>query len=383
MMLRRVLCLLSAAGLLALLLLTLTGLFFRPLVAYTMRPAAAFDSATVPAAPNYADAAAWSALPGREDAADVALPDLPPVAERSAPADVFYVHPTTYIGSGWNGPIDDARLNMDTDRVATRIQASAFNGCCAIYAPRYRQANGTAFIRPLPGREQALELAYSDVAAAFHHYLQHQSQGRPFILAGHSQGAMLAYRLLVQEISRQPLRGRLVAAYLVGGAISLDDLARDAPDVPVCAAPQQTGCVVGWNARGPRYVPGGFEMTPPRPSAAERGGTAVRLCVNPLTFLADGAAAPAEANQGALFWDAPAPAVLPRFASAACKDGTLVVFEVGKPPRDFMSRLLDYALGPENYHPIEYQLFYVNLRNNAKLRVESYRRQRQTGAFPQ
>jgi hypothetical protein len=30
-------------------------------------------------------------------------------------------------------------------------------------------------------------------------------------------------------------------------------------------------------------------------------------------------------------------------------------------------------MGPENYHPIEYQLYYVNLRKNAVRRVEAYR----------
>jgi hypothetical protein len=66
----------------------------------------------------------------------------------NAEADVFYIHPTSYVGRGWNASTHDAELNDATDRVATGIQASAFNGCCAVYAPRYRQANGTAFYRP-------------------------------------------------------------------------------------------------------------------------------------------------------------------------------------------------------------------------------------------
>ena len=41
----------------------------------------------------------------------------------------------------------------------------------------------------LPGREDALELAYTDIEAAFEHYLAEYNNGRPFIIAGHSQGA--------------------------------------------------------------------------------------------------------------------------------------------------------------------------------------------------
>jgi hypothetical protein len=37
-----------------------------------------------------------------------------------------------------------------------------------------------------------------------------------------------------------------------------------------------------------------------------------------------------------------------------------------------MSKLLDHALGPENYYPIEYQIFYLSLRRNAQTRVVAY-----------
>ena len=36
--------------------------------------------------------------------------------------------------------------------------------------------------------------------------------------------------------------------------------------------------------------------------------------------------------------------------------------------------MLDFVIGPENYHPIEYQLYYMNLRRNAEERVGAYLR---------
>jgi hypothetical protein len=57
------------------------------------RPAAPFDLAALPPAPDYADPARWSALPGREDAADAAVATL--AAAQSPTADVFYIHPTS------------------------------------------------------------------------------------------------------------------------------------------------------------------------------------------------------------------------------------------------------------------------------------------------
>src|SRR5690606_2347972 len=124
------------------------------------------------------------------------------------------------------------------------VQAPAFNGCCAIYAPRYRQANGTAFFAPSPDGERALDLAYADVRRAFQAFQARRGAARPFVLAGHSQGAVLGERLLVEEIAGTPLRDQLVYAVLPGGAVTVEGLRERAPDVPPCAAPDQVGCVV-------------------------------------------------------------------------------------------------------------------------------------------
>lgn len=343
------------------------GLFFNSIVRAITRPGAPFDAKALPAAPDYANPATWSALPDRQDAADVTVLGLPGVDQGKAPADVFYVHPTTYIGNKWNGPIDDAALNEATDRVATRLQASAWNVCCAIYAPRYRQANTNTFTQPSDDGDRALDIAYGDVATAFRYFVAHHHRDRPFFLAAHSQGTLMAERLLREEIAGKPLRAKLIAAYLIGLPIPVAGLSSD---TPICTTPAQTGCVVSWNARGPQFVPGEFEFRRHNPSPQIASSAVV--CVNPLSFLADEAELPASANEGALFFDAKEPAVLRGFASARCQHGTLITRLQGTPPRDFMSRLLDRAIGPGNYHPIEYQLFYVNLRQNAQARLAAF-----------
>ena len=66
-----------------------------------------------------------------------------------------------------------------------------FNACCAVYAPRYRQANGRAFTHPDAKGQPALDLAYSDVERAFERFLA-QTDDRPFLIASHSQGTQLA-----------------------------------------------------------------------------------------------------------------------------------------------------------------------------------------------
>jgi hypothetical protein len=321
----------------------------------------AFDPDATPPAPDYAEHSAWAALPELDDGADVALAELPAIDQRHAPADVFYLHPTTWLGAQWNAPFDDPAVAEATTRGGTLIQASAFNACCAVHAPRYRQANGRAYTHPDAHSERAVAVAYADVSAAFDAFLARIGE-RPFIIAGHSQGAMLGARLIRERIAGGVLEQRLIAAYLPGGA-----LRAEAIGVPVCDAPTQTGCVVSWNARGPNFEHNAFEL-----DADDEHTMAGRVCVNPISWTTDGLEAAADRSAGALFFDTDEPVIKPAFADASCRDGVLVVTSMGDTERDVMSRLLLWVMGPENYHPIDVQLFYVDLRRNAVARVQAF-----------
>jgi hypothetical protein len=321
----------------------------------------AFDPAATPPAPDYAEPSAWAALPELDDGADVALAELPAIDQLHAPADVFYVHPTTWLGGEWNAPFDDPAVIEATTRGATLIQASAFNACCAVYAPRYRQANGRAYTHPDAQSERAVAVAYADVSAAFDAFLARIGE-RPFIIAGHSQGAMLGAKLIRERIAGSALEQRLIVAYLPGGAVRAETIG-----IPVCDGPTQTGCVVSWNARGPQFEHNAFEL-----DASDEHTMAGRVCVNPITWSTDGLGATADRNAGAIFFDTDAPVIKPAFADARCVDGVLVVTGLGDAERDVMSRLLLWVMGPENYHPIDVQLFYVDLRNNAVARVQAF-----------
>ncbi len=323
-----------------------------------------FDPTAAPPAPDYADPSSWAALPELDDAADVALPEHPAVDQRdrdAAHADVFYIHPTTWLGGSWNGPIDDPAVIEATERGGTLIQASAFNGCCAVYAPRYRQAHGHAFVRPSADGDAAVDVAAADLDAAFTAFLGRIGQ-RPFLIAGHSQGAALGARLIRERVASTGLVDRLVVAYLVGGPLRAEDVG-----LPVCRSSEQTGCVAAWNARGPAYEANGFEF-----DADDPGTMRDRLCVNPLSWRADEIHVPANAHLGAVFFDTPEPAVLPEFADAQCRDGALVLTTAGDLQRDIPSKVLLWLMGPDNYHPVEYQLYYLDLRRNAATRVDAW-----------
>ena len=75
---------------------------------------------------------------------------------------------------------------------AATVQFARFASVCRTYAPLYRQATLGAIPRALAGEDLSADfnLAYGDVRAAWHYYLDHYNQGRPFVLIGHSQGTI-------------------------------------------------------------------------------------------------------------------------------------------------------------------------------------------------
>ena len=340
-------------------------------------PRAPFDARTAPPAPDYANPAAWLALPGRDGLERSAPEGLPPIGEAEAPADVFFIHPTTYKGSDvWNAPWDASDDAAPLNRPVQLGQISAFNGCCLVYAPRYRQAT----LRALSKSQPAVDLAYADVAAAFRDFIAHRSNGRPFIIASHSQGTMHAVRLLQSEILGTPLQNRLVAAYLVGG-YAPDDFGE--VGLPICDGPRQTGCVVSWNTSkvGSRLARIVIDNKTYWWRGAEKSaGQAPAICVNPLTWRAQRPGqpvAPAAANLGSLsFPKAPFPAaattlapLTPRLTGARCHDGMLEV-EIPHDAPDGFSDPLSRLVG--SYHLNDYGIFYGAIRANAGERVGAW-----------
>jgi hypothetical protein len=340
------------------------------------RPHHAFGDEAEAKRPDYRDDRAWLALPQRADDADVVPPGVQ-AADRqaSAAADVFFIHPTTWLSSkSWSAAFDESGA---TDRRLTRgvlrFQASVFNECCRVFAPRYRQATLAAFLEHSPDAYAAIERAYSDVVRAFDEFARNRNQNRPFILASHSQGSLHALRLLQERIVGTPLAERLVVAYVIGGSVPAEIEQRG---VVICTTANQTGCIAAWNtvetgkiderrrARGTTWLDGHYQPMSGRPI----------VCVNPLDWKRDGVAA-ATLNAGSLpnpGADAPLRAPVPRLTGATCTDGALAV----NLPADQRNGFRDPLTWGGDYHDFDYNLFYMNLRANAVARVNAFTRPR-------
>ncbi len=312
-----------------------------------------FASSTTPPSPDYALASSWAALPTTRDLADSLPSPTLQDQQSTAPADVFFIHPTsfTYQPTGpnqWNGDVGDKELNRKTDEGAILNQASLFNGAGRVYAPRYRQAHLKAYFADEETAKQAFELAYQDVKAAFNYYLTHYHQGRPIVVAGHSQGTQHARRLLAELFDGQPLQQQLVVAYLVGMPIPANAFQQ----LKWCESPTETGCFCTWNTFATGHYP------PNHQSYLSRAAV-----TNPLTWATDSLLADRKLNRGSVgqkFKYYPS-----GFVDAQAHRGMLWI---NKPY--ITGRAL---INLKNWHVADYNLFYVNVRENAIERVNQFR----------
>jgi len=160
--------------------------------------------------------------------------------------DVFYVYPTFLVDAQdarWNLPFEDQAMRENILQRAVKFQASAWLECGRLFVPFYRQAHLRAY-DSIQGRgRQALLFAYEDVKAAFVYYLDHYNQGRPFVLAGHSQGSTQLNLLIKEFIDGKPLSKQLIAAYLPGIGIDSNEIQH----LPFMTNPNGYGGYVSWN----------------------------------------------------------------------------------------------------------------------------------------
>jgi len=342
---------------------------FQGIFANIHLPTPGFDETGHPQAPDYSQAAAWAALPGTANASDATPVGETMVDPASAQADVFFIHPTTLLSSDhWNQSLDDHKTNTWTDAGTLHGQASAFNGCCRIYAPRYRQAGLSAEVIFSADSVKARALAYGDVKRAFQYYLDHYNKGRPFIIASHSQGTRHAIDLLPELIDGQPAMTRFVGGYLIGAWIPESWFA-GMKTIKPCNTATDTGCVAGWAT-----LAEGSDGLAQRTGFGRRDGREANfaaqpfLCVNPLTWSRAVEPAPATLNLGG--WTR-AGSTAPRRADpglvgARCDTGALFIGTPNAPGYQ------NAVLAGGNYHNYDYSLFYMNIRRNAVDRINAY-----------
>ena len=332
------------------------------IISTTLDPKEPFQTYEPPPAPNYAAAGAWAQLP----------PDPSRWTDQDGPADIFFIHPTTFDGGEhWNGPIDHRRSARMLERTMIPNYAGPFQQVGRVFAPRYRQASLYSFLTNRDDAREARRFAYGDIRAAFMHYLAVNNRGRPVVIVGVEQGGQLAARLAADVVAgNENLLRRLAGVYIIDAVVPADAYGPDAT-LPACGRRGEARCVVAWasveegDEDAAARVPQRAFVWTPEGGLAPLGQRPI-LCVNPLNGEAGGVAEAAAnlgaANASGLEWGA-RPAFLTRQVSARCENGLLRVSR----PKSPSLRLSGAWADRRKVAP--YNLFYADLEADAKARV--------------
>ena len=321
-----------------------------------MDPGKPFQIYTPPPAPDYDRPEAWHLLPEGPG--------------QAGGADVFFLGPTIYAGADhWNSPVDDPGSADVFRRVMAPNFVGPFAGVGRVYAPRYRQAGLYSFTTLREDAREARRFAYGDAEAAFLNFLARSGPDRPVLIVGVDQGGGLAARLLAEVGAAPAVRNRLVGAWLIDTVVPAD-----APPLPACARPEDTGCLAAWawayedDARRARdlqdrsLVWSGADLV-------NLGGRRP-LCYNPLLQATTDDTAPARLARGAtnatgLEWGARPPFV-PRQVSARCAGGILRV------SRPEARMLRPFGSWEDRLRTPGFNLFYADLEADARRRLAAF-----------
>ncbi len=302
---------------------------------------APFTKDDVPPAPDYTKAESW-----------IALPENP----NQYPVDIFWSYPTILMDNEhWLMDISSTDLRKKASGTL-RKQASVFSNQANLYAPLYRQMNMAALGLPPEKQGELLGYGLDDVWRAFSYYLKHYNQGRPFIIAGHSQGSNLLLNIALKHWGSLGVEKQLVAAYTIGWSITPANL-KSNPALTMCESAKQTNCFIAYNT----MLDGRQDAAPTRIK-----GT---LVTNPLTWKTSGEFAPAALNKGSkFFFDDGTTQTIARFTSAQVKNSGLVVNP--KDPKLVECNIATFPKGV--FHVFDYSLFYENLRQNVGERINAF-----------
>lgn len=302
-------------------------------------------------APDYSKKSDWLYLPKKAN----------------KPVDTFFIYSTQYDNEDADAPdlapMDDMSHRLGAQGVF-RGQAPLFKGVTNVYAPYYRQTNMKKFSEMSPDQvmkyqrhEQKL-----DICRALDYYFEHYNNGRPFIIFGHSQGAMMTLVVLEDYMKRHPeYYRRMLAAYAIGFSVTKTDLACY-PYLRFAQGARDTGVVVSWNTEGKKnHDQSNFVVAP-----------VGSIAINPINWKRDETYAPASENLGSRVRDpiTGVYSIRKRWGDARVDLERGVVVTRTK----FSPNTKKHIYGTASYHSKDIALYYMNLRKNIRDRIRAYRK---------
>lgn len=181
----------------------------------------------------------------------VYLPHRSPSAAEDDKIDVFYLVSTEVLSAtdSLGAPCWQALLT-EADRAAIDgeiewVEHNMFYDDFRLIAPYYHQFTFESIYKlDRPSFDSVYQQVAREACEAFDHYMATANHGRPFVLAGFSQGAMLTLDVLRHMTDEQ--YSRLVACYAIGYRLSESDLQH--PHIRAAEGETDCGVVISFNS---------------------------------------------------------------------------------------------------------------------------------------
>ncbi len=251
-------------------------------------------------------------------------------------------------------------------------QASAFADSTNVFVPYYRQA-GLGFAKVVWEKTGDIDAAisgmpYDDITAALDYYFKNYNNGRPFIIAGHSQGSAMTKLVLKRYFKEhKDYYERMVAAYVIGYAVTKDEL-RANPHLKFATGERDTGVIISWNTEGVKNVEKNVRTAVLLPNS---------ISINPLNWRLDNTYAPASENLGSLMLNEKTGKLeimdIGADAQVIPERGTIVTKAKQEPLPEGEAEVAELAFGPDGRHDSDYTFYYNNIKDNVAKRVASYK----------
>lgn len=277
--------------------------------------------------------------------------------------DVIYFYPTAYFSPDIT---QCAISDIDDEGMVSKAMGFVNSNClvfdesCNIYAPLYRQSD-VSYASSLDDSKFSSFMNFTssqDPTDAIDYYFKNLNHGKPFMLAGHSQGSATLMKLLENYFSEHTeYLERMIAAYSIGFSVTNDFLISH-PYLKFSEGAFDTGVIVSWNTEGPGNKDANNFVV-------EKGA----ISINPLNWKRDDTYAPISENLGSYINGEAINGVAD--AQLDLERGVVVV-TAEEAKKYVMAPQFQSIFGPESYHNQDYGFFQENLKKNVKDRIKSY-----------
>lgn len=266
-------------------------------------------------------------------------------ADAEAEADVFYILPTCV----WDWTDSEGRTCHYADVYnpehisallpSNQLADEIFGEYANFYSPYYRQITLDSWTDEETVNER-FPHAMDDVFRAFELYMENMNEGKPFVIAGFSQGAKCVVEL-VKSLDEKEMR-RLVAAYVIGYKVTEEDL--QSGKIKPAQSCSDTGVTICYNS---------VES----PECANPGLSPSEICINPVNWKCDSE-----------------PATVQDTVSVSVNTAHKLLIVKGLDSDKYYHPSLGNLFVKGNYHLLELELYKDSLKENVRQRIENLSR---------